>query len=240
MELDSNEIMSTSAICCVCGKTSCVYCPRCRQVGYCSHDHRLLHWDAHDKECVAVNPVKIGRIGDGAMKQRTLITRNEFKSGTVVFFDAPLIRGPDDNLLSPDADSIHCLMECAIFHGKSELVFHSVKPARFILILRCLLTKETNPKTWNKILALETNPMSKQLEKLLEGGKPITDRQLKRQHTLEMEVLKEVMDHLRHFQLQKRFSRHLVSRVIQILNWNALPTEMGLRKYLIHASSYIM
>jgi len=82
----------------------------------------------------------------------------------------------------------------------------------------------------DKVLALETNPMSRQLEKLLEGGKPITDKELKRQHALETEVLKDVMDHLRHLQLQKRFSRHLVSRVIQILNWNALPTELGQRK----------
>jgi len=109
MESESNEIPSTSAICCVCGKTSAVYCPRCRQVGYCSHDHRLLHWDAHDKECVAVNPVKIGRVGDGPMKQRSLLTRNEFKSGTVIFFDTPLVRGPDDNLLSPDSVR-HCFL----------------------------------------------------------------------------------------------------------------------------------
>lgn len=90
-----------SNLCAVCDKSSTVYCPRCRLIGYCTHDHRLQHWDEHDKDCVAVHPVRIKKVGIN--KQRALITRNQFKSGSIIFFDTPIIRGPDDNLLSPDA-----------------------------------------------------------------------------------------------------------------------------------------
>lgn len=72
--------------------------------------------------------------------------------------------------------------------------------------------------------------MSKQLERFLEEGTPITDKQLRKTQSLDKDIINDVMSQLRHFQLQKRFSRNLVSRVVSILNWNAVPTELGLKK----------
>ncbi|XP_064097943.1 SET domain-containing protein SmydA-8-like [Macrobrachium nipponense] len=167
--------------CEVCKNPAKQFCSSCRSVFYCSRECQKEDWKTHKGRCkpyvVQVHPVY----------GRHMVASRDIRAGEIIIKEQPVVIGPKQRsvplclgchkavdgsarcskcqfpICAPSCEiSKYHKAECKVLAGATAKIkidnVESVHPAyECITPLRCLLTKETEPKKWEALSNLQDN-----------------------------------------------------------------------------------
>ncbi|KAG7206654.1 hypothetical protein KM043_000330 [Ampulex compressa] len=168
-------------ICAICAANAAQKCSGCENVFYCSREHQKLHWKVHSKNCKCFKISTDSRVG-----RHYVASRNVKPDEIILKDEQPLVAGPMYNtvplclgcyaVLSSDiavpcekcgwplckACKTHgpeCEFTCRYRGTKVSITEYGYPHPtyRCISVIRGLCLRETNPASYQKLLALESH-----------------------------------------------------------------------------------